>query len=260
MTTRSQFDEALLAKDADVRLGQLQESGTLLEVFPEVQAMVGFGGSDTGHKDLWGHTKQVVAQCVPDLIVRWAALFHDVGKVISFSTESGKITFHGHEFVSAKLFQQAMKRTNFFENELETCRTIQFVIRHIGLVEAYETAWTDSAVRRLARETQPHFDLLLALARADITTKHADKRQRHLTRMKQLSERVTDLAHQDAIVPALPKGLGDVLIREFGLEPSKELGALLQTLREKVEAGDLPRQADMAVYVAFVREYRGQLP
>lgn len=234
------------------RLEDLNRNGSLAEVFPEVQAMVGFGGGDTGHKDLWGHTKQVVAQTIQFKTLRWAALFHDVGKVKCFSRNAdGEISFHGHEVVSARLFMAAAKRTNFFSGD--EIDEIRFLIEYLGHVEAYETSWTDSAVRRLYKLVEGHFNDLCALARADITTKNTQKKSKHLLRVKELKDRAYAIAAKDAIPPALPSGLGEVLSKEFGIPPSEKLGDLMKALRERVERSELERQASIEKIVEFVK-------
>lgn len=248
-------DQALMCNQAGEELERLVELGLLDEIYPEVAAMVGFGGGKQGHKDLWWHTKLVVEQTVKRRAVRWAALFHDVGKVPTFSREGGKVSFHGHEVVSARLFDKAARRT---ELEEDFRKHVRFLIRFLGHIESYQSDWTDSAVRRLYRDTAEHFDDLLALARADITTKHADKRRRHHERMKELSDRARTIAKKDAELPLLPKGLGTVLIAELGITPGPGLGRLMKELEAAVRRGEVEARAEPAVYVAFVRE-RGDL-
>jgi poly(A) polymerase len=247
-------DQALMCTHAGNELEQLHELGLLSAIFPEVAAMVGFGGGKQGHKDLWWHTKLVVEQCIKRRPVRWAALFHDVGKVPTFSREGGKVSFHGHELVSARLFDQAARR---IELEAGFRKHVRFLIRHLGHVESYESEWTDSAVRRLHRDTAEHFDDLLALARADITTKHGDKRRRHHERVKELADRAAEIAQKDAELPWLPKGLGTALIRELGIAAGPGLGRLMKALEAAAQAGDVAARADEATYVAFVRSSGG---
>ena len=81
--------------------------------------------------------------------MRWAALFHDVGKVPTFSRAKGKVTFHGHEVMSARLFDKAARRSGLDD---AFRKHVRFLVRHLGRVEAYEPDWTDSAVRRLHRD------------------------------------------------------------------------------------------------------------
>ncbi len=248
-------EQALMCDHAGEELEQLHALGLLEELVPEVAAMVGFGGAKQGHKDLWWHTKRVVEQTIKRRPVRWAALFHDVGKVATFSREGGKVSFHGHEIVSAKLFDKAARRIGL---EDDFRRHVRFLIRYLGHVESYQPDWTDSAVRRLFRDTQRHFSDLIALARADITTKHVDKRRRHHARMHELAERAEAIAKKDAELPLLPKGLGTVLIGALGIAPGPGLGRLMKELEAAVQRGDVEPRAEPDTYVAYVRD-RGDL-
>ncbi len=244
---RHNIEAALMCEAPIEALEALQRAGSLP---PSVLATVGFGGLDEGHKDLWEHIKKVVSQTVPRPLVRWAALYHDVGKVKCFSRKSGEVTFHGHEALSAKLFHRESQLLGF---SLEDRQHVRFLVEHLGHIEAYESGWTDSAVRRVHKLGANYFDDLVDLARADITTKHQDKRERHYRRLAELKARAEALAAADAVVPPLPKGLGDVLCVELALAPGPELGALMARLRAAVEAGQLPRQAAPSVYVAWVK-------
>ncbi len=105
---RTRIDHVLLDRDVFDQLETLRSDGTIPLMFPEIEALVGFGGEDSGHKDLWEHTKLVVGQTKSQVLLRWAALFHDVGKPRCFTKNAqGKISFHHHESVSAKLFAKA---------------------------------------------------------------------------------------------------------------------------------------------------------
>jgi poly(A) polymerase len=253
--SKPRLDAVLMGRDVEDGLERLRSTGTLTVMFPEVEALVGFGGGDTGHKDLWGHTKRVVAQCIRKPIVRWAALFHDVGKVRCFQRAAdGTVSFHHHEAVSAKLFRQAVQRTTLF-TKLEA-DWIHFIIYNLGYVEGYESDWTDSAVRRVYRHTGMHFEDIMAVARADITTKHMTKRLKHLRRMHEFRVRAEELARQDAIPPALPKGLGEVLSKTFDIPPSRELGNLMKVLRDAVENGELERQPSVGDVIAHVKNQK----
>ena len=248
------WSRVLLGRQPDEALEYLQATGVLRSTFPELQAMVGFGGHGQGHKDLWAHVKQVVLQSRPDLVVRWAALFHDVGKVETFSRDSGKVSFHQHEYASARLFRQASQRSGLLEPDVR--EKSHFLVRHLGLLEAYASCWSESAVRRLVKELGEHLERTLMLARADITTKHVHKRQRYHERLHELEERAKEIAARDAIVPNLPRGLGDALMAAFGVPPSKRLGELEAALEKAVEAGRVQPQQPVDYYVSFVSEHR----
>jgi poly(A) polymerase len=253
---RDLWARLLLGRHPDEALELLQSTGVLGATFPELQSMVGFGGHGQGHKDLWAHVKQVVLQARPDAVIRWAALFHDVGKVETLSRETGKVSFHQHEFASARLFRRAMKRARLLEPEVE--QNVHFLVGHLGLVEAYSAVWTDSAVRRLMKDLGAHFERTLMLARADITTKHAHKREKYHQAIHDLAERAKSIAAQDAIVPPFPKGLGDALMAAFGIPPSKRLGDLKAALEKAVEAGRVESHQDSAHYVSFLSGHRDE--
>jgi poly(A) polymerase len=244
-------DQALMSAAPDAELEALFKSGILSELYPEVTCMVGFGGAGQGHKDLWEHTKTVVAQTVPRRAIRWAALFHDVGKVETFSRDSGKVTFHSHEMVSARAFDKAARRT---ELDRDLRKHIRFLVRYLGYVESYADDWTESAVRRVQRDTEPYFEDLVALARADITTKHDHKRRQHQVRMDTLSERAREIARKDAELPLLPKGLGTKIIQELAIAPGPRIGELMDDLKKAVENGELEPRAELDVYVRYLKD------
>jgi len=244
-----------MGKHPDEGLEVLQQARILERTLPEVQAMVGFGGHGQGHKDLWAHTKQVVKQTKAQPSLRWAALFHDVGKVSTFSRAGGKVSFHKHEFVSATMLRRALTRTALVERDV--LQEALAVVRNLGLVEAYQSDWTDSAVRRLHKELGEHFERVLLVARADITTKHAHKREKHHERLHELGERAKRIAEHDAIVPPLPKGLGDALMAAFGIPPSKRLGDLKAALEKAVGEGRIEAHREAPYYVEFVSTHRG---
>lgn len=244
----------LVGKNPIDSLELLQSEGVLKETFPEIQTMVGFGGHGQGHKDLWDHTLKVVHQAKNRPAIRWAALFHDVGKPSTFSRESGKVTFHRHESVSARLFKRAMRRTGLLDEALVS--KVHFMIKNLGLVEAYASDWTDSAVRRLHKELGEHFDDVLLLARADNTSRNFKKRQRNLARTHELSERAKAIATADAIVPPLPKGLGNDIMSAFNLPPGPKVGDVMSTLKEAVEAGKIKPHQEAGYYIEFLGDNR----
>jgi len=159
-------------------------------------------------------------------------------------------SFIGHEKVSAKLFAGAAKRVNFFE--ADEVRDIKFLIYNLGYIEEYDSSWTDSAVARLQRLAGSHFNDLVALARADISSKNEAKRRKHFETMKELRDRADELARIAAILPALVSGLGETITKEFGIPPSRELGAVMRKLTSAVENEELPRQTSVETVIAFM--------
>jgi poly(A) polymerase len=254
---RSRLDRVVMGEDPERGLDELLETGALAAIFPEVHAMVGFGDGEWRHKDVWKHTKQVVWQSVPRLEVRWAALFHDIGKVKTRSiTPDGKVHFLGHAEVGTRMFEKLDRRMGLFGYEPSLKDTVRFLVLHHLRANQYENDWTDSAVRRFARELGAHLDDLLCLARADITTKRPEKKRKGLQQIDELQHRITTLAEEDAKIPPLPSGIGDEIMRAFGLPPSRKIGELKAALEQAVAAGEIAPQQPAEAYVEFVRANR----
>lgn len=256
---RARLDRVVMGEDPELGLDELLETGALSAIFPEVQAMVGFGDGEWRHKDVWKHTKQVVRQSVPRLEVRWAALFHDIGKVKTRSiAPDGKVHFLGHAEVGTRMFDKLDKRAGLFVYEPSLKETVRFLILHHLRANQYSPDWTDSAVRRFARELGAHLDDLLCLARADITTKRPEKKRRGLQQIEELAQRIGRLAEEDARVPPLPSGIGDAIMRAFELPPSRKVGEVKRALESAVESGEIAPQQQSDAYVEFVRANRAR--
>jgi poly(A) polymerase len=256
---RARLDRIMMSKDPETGLDALLGCGALTALLPEVGALVGFGDGEWRHKDVWKHTKQVVRQAVPRLEVRWAALLHDVGKVKTRSiSPSGEVHFFGHAEVGARMFDRLNRRLPLFEKDAPLKESVRFLILHHLRANQYEGDWTDSAVRRFAREMGGNLDDLLCLSRADITTKRPEKKRRGLEQISELAQRIRTLAEQDAVLPALPSGVGDAIMHAFQLPPSRLIGDIKRALTTAVEAGEIAPRLENEAYVAFVRDQKAR--
>jgi poly(A) polymerase len=252
---RGRLDRVLMSADAEAGLDALLEAGALAAMLPEVEAMVGFGDGEWRHKDVWKHTKQVVRQAVPRLEVRWAALLHDIGKVKTRSiSPEGEVHFFGHAEVGARMFDRIDRRVPLFTHDDALKTSVRFLILHHLRASQYDASWTDSAVRRFAKEIGDSLDDLLCLSRADITTKRPEKKRKGLKQISDLADRVRLLAEQDAVVPPLPSGIGDEMMKAFGLPPSRKIGDLKKALEACIEQGEIPSHQPADVYIAFLRD------
>jgi poly(A) polymerase len=253
---RRLFDRIMMSRDAETGLDALLESGALGAMLPEVEAMVGFGDGEWRHKDVWKHTKQVVRQAVPRLEVRWAALLHDIGKTRTRTiSPEGEVHFFGHAEVGARMFDKIDRRLPLFTKEDTLKSSIRFLILHHLRASQYDASWTDSAVRRFAKEMGACLDDVLDLSRADITTKRPEKKRRGLKQISDLAERVREVQEGDAVVPPLPSGIGDAIMRAFGIPPSRRVGELKRALEEAIETGEVPSHQEAEVYLAFLRAH-----
>jgi poly(A) polymerase len=208
---------------------ELLDAGELLEVvLPDVAACKGVPQTGYHTHDVFGHTLLTVERVPSDLVLRLAALFHDVGKP---STATGDGAFTGHENVGAELARSALERLRFSQKEIETI--VKLVRLHLRPVY-YSSEWSDGAVRRLARDAGPVLDRLMALARADIAASAYPEPEKldHLQARIEaaLSERPSRLA---------PLVTGEDVMRVRGISPGPEVGRIKKRLEELVIDGEV---------------------
>ncbi|MFW6067227.1 MAG: HDIG domain-containing metalloprotein [Myxococcota bacterium] len=252
---RKHIDAILVGKHVEEGLEALHAMRVLDAWLPEVAAMVGFGDGEWRHKDVWRHTKLVCRQIVPRLELRWGALLHDIGKPRTRSIDrSGRVHFHGHAEVGAAMFRKRVARRLAFEGALR--ERVHFLILHHLRPSQYDGSWTDSAIRRFYRSMGEGLEDLLLLSRADITTKRPERRKRLVRRITELQGRIRELQAEDARVPPLPKGLGNALMKRFGLPPSKKIGQIRDRLEADVERGELEPGREPEYYVAWVEAHQ----
>ncbi len=248
---RDELGRMLVGRNVHLALQWLHDIGAMARLLPELEATVDFSQeSGRKHKDVWEHTKQVVRQAIPDPAVRWGALLHDIGKVPTRTfTPDGGVHFHGHAEVGARMFEPIARRFAF---ERPFRQKVRFLILHHLRANQYAPSWTDSAVRRFDREMGEHLDDLLALSRADITSKRPGRRQELLLQINQLHTRIRELRELDAKKPPLPTGLGTAISERFGIPPSRKIGDLKRALEEACERGELEERREDAYYLDWL--------
>lgn len=255
---RAAVEEVIMARSLEVGLQWMHDAGLLRVVLPELEATVDFS-QEAGrrHKDVWEHTKQVVMQSVPNPLVRWAALLHDIGKVPTrVMLPDGKVTFHRHAEIGARMWEPIAKRLGF---DKPMRQQIRFLVLHHLRANAYAPSWTDAAVRRFDHEMGEHLDDLLDLSRADVTSRRPGRRQEAVRNIHALKERILAIRELDARVPPLPPGLGNAIMEAFGLPPSKQIGDLRKVCEDAVERGELEERRDAGYYVEYLRIHPNKL-
>lgn len=247
-----QLTLAFCGRHPQLAMQTMRDTGLLARLLPELDATVEFS-QEAGrrHKDVWEHTKIVVWQSVPTPAVRWAAVLHDIGKVKTRAfVPGGRVTFHGHAIVGERMFARGPARRIGFPPALR--ERVAALIRWHLRPGQYEPSWTDSAVRRFAREVGPALDDLLNLSRADVTSKRPGQRKRCLRLISELSRRIRLLEAEDVRPKPLPSGLGAHLMAAFELPPGKHIGILRARLQNMFEAGTLEGGREPGYYVERV--------
>jgi poly(A) polymerase len=231
----------MLTSERPRRAIELLDAGELLEVvLPEVAACKGVPQSGYHTHDVYGHTVLTVERVPGDLLLRLAALFHDVGKP-STATPDGAFT--GHENVGAELARLALERLRFSQKEIET--VVKLVRLHLRPVY-YRSEWTDGAVRRLARDAGDELDRLMALARADVGASAYPEPEK----LDELQARL-DAVRSEKPSRLKPLVTGADVMRVRGIPPGPEVGRVKQRLQELVIDGDVaPTREAVLGYLA----------
>lgn len=233
----------------------LQASGALTAVIPPIADIITLS-QEPGrrHKDVWEHTLAVVDGTPQIPAVRLAALLHDIGKAATLRYVRGKgATFHGHPTVGARLASAVLADANAQDEHV-----VWLVEHHLRPAE-HSAQWSDSAIRRFVRECGPKAYDLLALSRADLTTRNPVKRKRAADNADTLVSRMEQVIAEDAIPPALRKGFGTWLQDRWHVEPSRLMGAVKRELERRIDAGELPRNEEHMVYDRAVGEALAKL-
>jgi poly(A) polymerase len=249
---RAGVESVIMGASLDLGLQWMHDAGILKAVLPELEATVDFS-QEAGrrHKDVWEHTKQVVRQSVPKPAVRWAALLHDIGKVPTrVLLPDGRVTFHRHAEVGARMFDPIAKRFGF---DRDGRQKVRFLILHHLRANAYEPSWTDAAVRRFDHEMGDRLDELLDLSRADVTSRRPGRRQEAVANIHALKERIVAIRELDARVPPLPPGLGNAIMEAFSLPPSRRIGDIRKLCQDAVERGELQERQEAPYYIDYLR-------
>lgn len=250
---RQILEQVILGEHAPEGLQWLHDAGALAVLLPELEATVDFS-QEAGrrHKDVWQHTKQVVAQAPASPLVRWAALLHDIGKVSTrVLLPDGRVTFHRHAEVGARMFGPIGRRLGF---ERADRHHIHDLILHHLRANAYESAWTDAAVRRFDHEMGQLLDDLVALSRADVTSARPGRRQEAARNIEALLDRIVAIRELDARLPPLPPGLGNAIMEAFALPPSRRVGELRKMCEDAIFRGELAERQSSEYYLAYLRK------
>ncbi len=219
--------DVLTASDPSPGLWSLCDSGLAQEVVPELPALRLEQDPIHRHKDVLSHTIAVVAKTRPDLTVRLAALFHDIGKPATRSFEHGGVTFRHHEAVGAKMARARLRELGF---EHQLVKDVAELVRLSGRFKGYAEGWSDSAVRRYARDAGHLLGQLNELVRCDCTTRNRAKADRLQHWIDDLEARIVELARQDREAAERPQLDGQAVMARLGIPAGPDVGAALKFL------------------------------
>lgn len=229
-------------------LAELQRCGLLQLIIPELAALdIVETRNGRAHKNNFYHTLEVVdnvAKHSDNLWLRWAALFHDVGKTKSKRWEPALgWTFHNHNYIGAKMIPSIFRRMKL-PMDAKMKYVEKLVDLHMRPIVIADEVVTDSAVRRLMNDAGDDIDDLMTLCEADITSKNEVRKKRFLENFRMVREKLTDLKERDYKRLLQPVIDGNEIMDMFSLQPCREVGQLKQYLKDAVLDNRVPNERE----------------
>jgi poly(A) polymerase len=264
---RDELTKTLLADRPRAGLDLLVSSGLASRVLPELPALRLERDEHHRHKDVYEHSLTVLEQAIelehrltpadatepagPDLVLRLAALLHDIGKPDTRRFEAGgKVSFHHHDVVGAKLARKRLTALRFSSDDVKA--VVELITLHLRFHGYGEGAWTDSAVRRYVRDAGDQLERLHILTRADCTTRNRAKATRLWAAYDSLEARIAELAESEELASLRPDLDGRQIMALLDIPPGPLVGRAYQYLLElRIEEGPLPPERAEAALRAW---------
>lgn len=207
----------------------LVETGLMEHIYPEISALKAEGDEHHQHKDIYQHSLTVLRQAIdqeedgPDLVLRWAALTHDIGKPATKKIlPDGQVTFHQHDVVGAKLARKRLRALKYPKQEIRDIS--QLIYLHMRFYGFPDGDWTDSAVRRYVSDAGPLLPRLHKLVRADTTTRNKKKARWISGAYDRLEQRIEELAAEEDLAKIRPDLDGNEIMAILGIAPGPSVG------------------------------------
>ncbi|PZR79241.1 MAG: CCA tRNA nucleotidyltransferase, partial [Candidatus Aeolococcus gillhamiae] len=235
---RGELDRLLVLERPAPGLWFMVETGLAAQFLPELPALALEQDPVQRHKDVLAHTIAVVEKTSPDKVLRLAALLHDIGKPKTRSFGPSGVSFHHHEVVGARMAEERMRALRYPVEEIAAVRRL--VALHLRFHGYGDEAWSDSAVRRYARDAGLLLDKLNELTRCDCTTRNRAKAAMLAARMGDLERRIAELRQREELDALRPDLDGKQIMAHLGIGPGRAVGEARDFLLElRLEEGPL---------------------
>lgn len=245
---RDELNKLLVGEHPVDGLRLLVETGLAAQMLPELPALILERDEHHRHKDVYEHSLTVLEQAIelehrlesrPDLVIRLAALLHDIGKPRTRRfVEGGTVTFHHHDVVGAKLTRKRMKALRYSNDLVDQVATL--VELHLRFHGYGSGEWTDSAVRRYVRDAGDQLERLHILTRADCTTRNQKKALRLQRTYDELEQRIAVLAEAEELGLIRPDLDGGQIMAILDIPPGPEVGEAYRFLLDlRMDRGPL---------------------
>lgn len=245
-----ELNKILAAPKPSVGFNLLYKTGLLDIILPDLTSLQGVEEIEGQlHKDNFHHTLEVVDNISANsenVWLRWAGLLHDIAKPKTKRFVKGTgWTFHGHEFLGAKMVHSIFKKLKLPLNEKKDFvqKIVRLSSRPIALID---DGVTDSAVRRLLFDAGDDLDELMILCEADITTKNAKRKKRYLNNFKTVREKFAQVEEKDKVRNFQPPISGELIMNTFDLKPGPEIGRIKSAIKEAILDGKIQNSFEEA--------------
>lgn len=235
---RDELSKLMVAEAPGEALRLLVASGLADHVLPELSRLAMEQDPHHRHKDVLEHTFAVVDKASPDLVLRLAALLHDVGKPDTREFGPGGVSFHHHEVVGARLAKRRLKALRFPKEVVDQVSRLVFL--HLR-PHTLKMGWTDSAVRRYVRDAGDLLDKLNELVRCDVTTANARRAKAIQASIDELEKRIAELSAIEEMEALRAPIDGHQVMGYLGIDPGPKVGEIMSLLLEKrIDEGPYP--------------------
>ncbi|HLR99294.1 MAG TPA: CCA tRNA nucleotidyltransferase [Mycolicibacillus parakoreensis] len=248
----AELDKLLAGADPVAGIDLLVSTGMGEVVLPEIGGMRMAIDEHHQHKDVYQHSLTVLRQAIdleddgPDLVLRWAALLHDIGKPATRRHEpDGAVSFHHHEVVGAKMARKRLRALKYSKQMVHDIS--QLVYLHLRFHGYSDGNWTDSAVRRYVTDAGPLLGRLHKLVRADCTTRNKRRAARLQANYDELERRIAALAAAEDLQRVRPDLDGNEIMTILDIPAGPRVGQAWRYLKElRLQRGPLAREEAIA--------------
>jgi poly(A) polymerase len=249
---RDELSRLLLAPDPAAGLALIVDTGLAQRFLPELPALQLEQDPVQRHKDVLRHTFAVVARCEPRLVLRLAALLHDIGKPATRAFTEDGVQFHHHEVVGARMAEARLKALRY-PNDV-VADAVKLVEMHLRF-HTYRMGWNDAALRRYVRNAGDLLDPLNQLVRADCTTRNPAKAKALADLQDDFELRIARLAVEENLQQIKPPLDGNEIMERLGLPPGRLVGEAREfLLNERIERGPIEKDDAYALLDAWAKE------